>query len=490
MDKVIGGSKKLGGSARLPVHRRMAKSTRMHAATNAEQPSGEKLEGTAALVKVLPAVVTALLGAFMFGYHLGVVNGALDYIAVELGIVGNTAVQGLIVSITLAGATLGSLLGGSLSDQYGRCKSLVMSSIPMLAGAAMCALATSTNVLVLGRLLCGVGIGLSSCVVPVYISEVAPAAVRGALGSFNQLSICFGILGALIAGLPLAGNAEWWRTMFWMAAVPAGLLGAFSLVIPESPRWLAKQGDTAKALEAGRRLWGACSLADVKGADEAEGASEASEVSWGDLLLPKYLKPVMLGFFLFMFQQMAGINAVIYFSSNVFRSAGVTSDVLASAGVGLVNVLATITASSVIDRLGRKPLLITSFTGMAASMLLLAAALSWPALAAYKATLCVFGTMSYILAFGLGVGPVPSLLVSEIMSSRIRGKGASVAMMSHWSFNFIIGQAFLEANRMFGVSTIYVFFASVCLIAVVFVQTNVLETKGKSLEEIEKAFAT
>jgi len=459
---------------------------RTHAAAATGDSEGcSKLEGTEAIVKVMPYVATSLLGAFLFGYHVGIVNGALQFLAADIGIATNTFLQGLVVSMTLAGAFLGAVVGGSMNDAYGRCRSFQLSSVPLVVGGLMCAFANTATFMIVGRLLCGLGIGLTSCVVPVYISEVAPTAVRGALGSFNQLCICVGIFAALLAGLPLANNPSWWRQMFLMSAVPGGLLGVLAAVIPESPRWLYKQGDKAGAVAAAKRLWGGYDDADL-GADE-EGGGQGGDVSWPKVLSGSNLKLVSIGFFLFMLQQMTGVNAVVYFSSSVFREAGVVNDVAASAAVALVNVLATVLSGSVIDKLGRKPLMTGSLIGMAVSMLTLAAAMTVPALAPVKGLLCVVMTMTYIGSFGFGMGPIPSLLVSEILPNSLRGKGASVAMMSHWGFNFLIGQAFLEANRMFGVASIYAFFASVCLMTIVFVQTQVVETKGKTLEEIQKA---
>jgi len=468
----------------VPATTRKAEVARASAGSDGSD-SVTKLEGNAAVIKVIPYVATTLLGAFLFGYHLGVVNAALEYLAVDIGIASSTVLQGFVVSITLAGAFAGSVVGGSLNDKFGRCKSFMIASVPLVIGGLMCAYATSANLMLGGRLLCGLGIGLSSCVVPVYISEVAPPAVRGALGSLNQLSICIGILGALVAGLPLAANPGWWRQMFLFSVIPGGLLGALAMIIPESPRWLYKQGDTAGATAAGCRLWGGCTNSDLGG--DAEDGGPVSDKSWAEVFSGVNRKLVMIGFFIFMFQQMGGVNAVVYFSSASFREAGVVNDVAASAAVGLVNVVATVFSGSIIDRLGRKPLMTVSLLGMALSMLTLAAAMTLPALASVKGVLCVVMTMAYIGSFGIGMGPIPALLVSEILPNDVRGKGASVAMMSHWAFNFIIGQAFLEANRAFGVATIYTFFAAVCLACIVFVQTQVVETKGKSLEEIQRA---
>jgi MFS family permease len=182
----------------------------------------------------------------------------------------------------------------------------------------------------------------------------------------------------------------------------------------------------------------------------------------------------------------AGINAVVYFSTNVFRSAGIASDVAASALVGAANVIGTAVASSLMDKQGRKKLLMTSFAGMAASMLLLSLALSWPSLEAYSGTLAVLGTVSYVLAFSLGAGPVPGLLLPEIFASRIRAKAVALSLGVHWISNFMIGLMFLNVVKRFGVNRVYLGFSAVCALAVLYISNNVVETKGRSLEEIER----
>jgi hypothetical protein len=187
---------------------------------------------------VLTYVTVACLGAILFGYHLGVVNGALEYLAADLGIAENTVVQGWVVSTLLAGATIGSFTGGALADKFGRTKTFQLDAIPLAVGAFLCATAQSVQTMIVGRFLAGIGIGISSAIVPLYISEIAPTEIRGTLGSVNQLSICIGILAALVAGLPLAKNPLWWRTMFGIAIVPSILLAIGMGFSPESPRWL------------------------------------------------------------------------------------------------------------------------------------------------------------------------------------------------------------------------------------------------------------
>ncbi|KAF2313791.1 hypothetical protein GH714_013433 [Hevea brasiliensis] len=324
-----------------------------------------------------------------------VVNGALEYLAKDLGIAENTVLQG-----------------------------------------KMNTTAQSVQTMIIGRLLAGIGIGISSAIVPLYISEISPTEIRGALGSVNQLFICIGILLALVAGLPLAGNPLWWRTMFGICC----------------PRY---------------------SIGSGNGIFTRKSSMAFSVVS--------------VGVALFFFQQMAGINAVVYYSTAVFRSVGIASDVAASALVGASNVFGTTVASSLMDRQGRKSLLITSFLGMAASMLLLSLSFTWKVLAPYSGTLAVLGTVCYVLSFSLGAGPVPALLLPEIFASRIRAKAVALSLGMHWISNFFIGLYFLSVVNKFGISTVYLGFAAICVLAVLYIAGNVVETKGRSLEEIERA---
>ncbi|XP_059293335.1 plastidic glucose transporter 4 [Lycium ferocissimum] len=456
--------------------------------------SGEDIEDAAPLkvqgqssASVLPYVGVACLGAILFGYHLGVVNGALEYLAKDLGIVENTVIQGWIVSTVLAGAFVGSFTGGALADKFGRTKTFILDAIPLTVGAFLCTTAQSVQAMIIGRLLTGIGIGISSAIVPLYISEISPTEIRGQLGTVNQLFICIGILAALVAGLPLSGNPLWWRTMFGIALIPSVLLALGMAFSPESPRWLYQQGRISEAETSIKRLYGKEKVAEVMGDLEssAQGSSEP-DAGWLDLFSSRYWKVVSIGAALFLFQQLAGINAVVYYSTSVFRSAGISSDVAASALVGAANVLGTTVASSLMDKQGRKSLLLISFTGMAASMMLLSLSFTWKVLAPYSGTLAVLGTVLYVLSFSLGAGPVPALLLPEIFASRIRAKAVALSLGTHWITNFFIGLYFLSVVTKFGISTVYLGFASVCLLAVMYIAGNVVETKGRSLEEIER----
>ncbi|KAK6125219.1 hypothetical protein DH2020_041044 [Rehmannia glutinosa] len=451
---------------------------------------------------VLPYVGVACLGAILFGYHLGVVNGALEYLAKDLGIAENTVSQGKsranlkeknnmqsknlacwIVSTLLAGATVGSFTGGSLADKFGRTKTFMLDAIPLAVGAFLCSKHRDNDN---WRLLAGIGIGISSAIVPLYISEISPTEIRGTLGSVNQLFICIGILAALVAGLPLAGNPLWWRTMFGFAVIPSVLLALGMAFSPESPRWLYQEQfvfAARKNLEAEisiKRLFGKERVSEIMSdLDAASQGSSEPEAGWFDLFSSRYWKVVSVGAALFLFQQLAGINAVVYYSTSVFRSAGITSDVACSALVGAANVFGTTVASSLMDKQGRKSLLVTSFAGMAASMLLLSLSFTWKVLAPYSGTLAVLGTVLYVLSFSLGAGPVPALLLPEIFASRIRAKAVALSLGMHWISNFVIGLYFLSVVNKFGISTVYLGFASVCILSVMYIAGNVVETKGR-----------
>ncbi|PPR81592.1 hypothetical protein GOBAR_AA39125 [Gossypium barbadense] len=428
---------------------------------------------------VLPFVGVACLGAMLFGYHLGTL---------------------------LAGATVGSFTGGTLADKFGRTRTFQLDAIPLIIGAFLTATAQTVQTMIIGRFLAGIGIGISSAIVPLYISEISPTEIRGALGSINQLFICIGILAALVAGLPLAGNPLWWRTMFGIAIVPAILLAVGMAFSPESPRWLFQQGKIPEAEKAIRTLYGKERVAEIMYELRTAGqGSTEQEAGWFDLFSSRYWKVltniahdssdfwitthmvVSVGAALFLFQQLAGINAVVYYSTAVFRSAGIASDVAASALVGASNVIGSAIASSLMDRQGRKSLLMTSFSGMAASMLLLSLSFTWKVLAPYSGTLAVVGTVLYVLSFSLGAGPVPALLLPEIFASRIRAKAVALSLGTHWISNFVIGLYFLSVVNKFGISSVYLGFAGVCAVAVLYIAGNVVETKGRSLEEIELA---
>mmetsp|Transcript_32753 Transcript_32753/g.92911 ORF Transcript_32753/g.92911 Transcript_32753/m.92911 type:complete len:552 (+) Transcript_32753:247-1902(+) len=492
-----------GMSGRLPVMRPRRLGAAYASSAAAPAPGGDEVPPEAAeegavpvdspssapvetpLGPVLLAVALACMGAIEFGYHIAIVNGPLEVMASQLGFAGQQALMGAVVSSFLAGSAVGALTGSGVADAQGRRKGLIMSSVPLFLGALIMAAAPDFLTIAIGRFVTGLGVGLSSCMVPIYIAEVAPTALRGALGSVTQIGICSGILVAQVVNLLLPVEA--WRTMMALAGVPAlVLILGMLFVCPESPRYLAAKGKIEEAKKAGAWLWGPAApdnLKDALAAAKGDKPQEAVPVS--ELFKGKNTKVALIAFMIFLFQQFSGVNAVFFFSSSVFKQAGIQSVALANAVTGLVNVLGTIAAASVIEKLGRKTLLYSSFTGQGICMLVMGLALALPALEAVRTPLVLFGTLAYILCFAVGCGPIPSLLVPEIAPERIRGLAVSLAMTSHWTCNFMVGQLFLPLVDAVGVSGVYYFFAATCLLAVLFAAKVIPETKGRSLEEIE-----
>ena len=462
------------------------------------------LEGKEVLNNVLPAVCVACIGAFLFGYHLAVVNPALSAISYHFDIAANATLQSAVVSIILAFAAVGSLITAPLADTVGRRSSLMFCAAPLLVGAAMCAQASSVTEMLVGRAISGLGIGIASNLVPLYVTEISPESHRGTLGSLVQLSICIGILIAVLLGVPYDASfpalqesvsflnfdlEKWWRTMFYFAGMPALLLGFVAKVIPESPKWLRSRGRIQEAVKAESLLWGNSSASNSSAAIDMEKSTPTTErgmASWYDALFdPRYRKGVWIGAFLFLAQQFAGINAIIYFSTPIFVAAGLRNAVLGSVAVSVVNIAGTLVSTKVLDKSGRIPLLKKSFLGMGTCCAVLALAAMNPT-SSISSYVSLFGTLFYIFSFGLGVGPIPGLLAAELNSEKVRGKAMSFAFLSHWGFNFCIGQGFLPAVQKFGIATVWAFFSAVCFISFALAQKYLIETRGKSFEEIEK----
>ncbi|XP_051149112.1 probable plastidic glucose transporter 2 isoform X2 [Andrographis paniculata] len=438
--------------------------------------------------KSLPHVLVATIVSFLFGYHLGVVNEPLENISIDLGFNGNTLEEGLVVSTLLAGAFLGCLFSGWIADEVGRRRAFQLCALPMLVGASICATAKSLMGMLLGRFLVGTGLGVGPSVASLYVAEISPAHVRGTYGSFIQIATCFGLMGALVIGIPVKSILGWWRICFWVSAVPAAMLAILMMFCAESPPWLYKKGRIAEAESELERLLGsphvAAAMIELSKTDSGD---EINAVKLSDLLFGRHSRVVFIGSTLFALQQLSGINAVFYFSSTVFRRAGVSSN-LANVFVGISNFIGSFVALALMDKLGRKILLLLSFFGMAIAMALqvIAAALftSSNPISFY---LSVGGMLLFVLLFAVGAGPVPSLLLPEIFPNRIRAKAVAFAMSVHWVFNFLVGLLFLRLLDQLGPATLYSMFCTFCLMAVGFVMRNVLETKGKTLQEIEIA---
>ncbi|GAB2285247.1 hypothetical protein Dimus_019700 [Dionaea muscipula] len=438
-------------------------------------------------LRAFPHALTASMSNFLFGYHIGVMNGPIVSIARELGFEGNSMLEGLVVSIFIAGAFIGSLMCGSLMDRFGCRRTLQINTIPLVVGAILSGQAHSADEMLWGRFLVGLGIGVNTVLVPIYISEVAPTKYRGSLGSLCQVGTCLGIIASLFIGIPSENDPHWWRTMLYMASIPGLFLTLGMQFAVDSPRWLCKVGrlDEAKAIVGD--LWGP-SQAD-KAIEEFQSVITTSEVDsqWLELLEEPNSRAAIIGGALFLLQQFAGINGVLYFSSLTFQDVGVTSAALASLYVGITNFAGALTAIYFIDKQGRRRLLIGSYLGMAFSMFLIVYAISFPLDEMVSHASSILGTLMYIFAFAIGAGPVTGLIIPELSSNKMRAKIMAFSFSVHWVCNFVVGLFFLELVEKFGVAPVYASFGGVSLLSALFAYYFIVETKGRSLEQIEMA---
>ncbi|XP_052735630.1 probable plastidic glucose transporter 1 isoform X2 [Vigna angularis] len=428
-----------------------------------------------------PHVLVASMSNFIFGYHIGVMNGPIVSIARELGFEGNSLIEGLVVSIFIAGAFIGSISSGSLVDRLGCRLTFQIDSIPLILGAIISAQAHSLNEIIGGRLLVGFGIGVNTVLVPIYISEVAPTKYRGALGSLCQIGTCLGIITSLILGIPSKNDPHWWRTMLYIASIPGILVAIGMQFTVDSPRWLCKAGRINDAKTIIRELWGESkidsAIEEFQSVCNNDGCD--SDSRWSEILEEPHSRGCV--------EQFAGINGVLYFSSLTFQEVGVESSAVASLFVGLTNFAGAVCALYLIDREGRQKLLIGSYLGMAISMFLVSSAIFCPLDEQLSNNLSILGTILYIFSFAIGAGPVTGIIISELSSTRTRGKIMGLSFSTHWVCNFIVGLFFLDLVEKFGVAPIYASFGAVSLSAATFAYYFIVETKGRSLEEIERS---
>ncbi len=316
---------------------------------------------------VYVAAVFAALGGLLFGYDTGVISGAVLFITKQFAL--SVFPTELVVAVVLLGAAMGALSGGRIADWLGRRLTLLITSLIFIAGAMVCALAGSLTMLVAGRLIVGLAIRLSS-VVPVYISEISPANARGWQASLYQLAITIGILSAYLVDYAFAGS-ENWRWMLGLAAIPGVLLGLGMIALPETPRWLLERGRTDDARKVLRRIRGNANI-DSEFKEIQNTLSLGSERGrFSDLLAPAVRPALIIGVGLAVFQQVTGINTVIYYAPHIIQAAGISSAsgaILATAGIGLVNVIMTVVSMLLIERAGRRPLLLTGIIGMIISL--------------------------------------------------------------------------------------------------------------------------
>jgi len=429
------------------------------------------------------ATVISALGGMLFGYDIGVISGAILFIQKDFSL--TPGLEEIVVSSVLLGSLVGAVVGGSLADRLGRRKLLIIAAIVFGLGAIGAALAPSMAWLVAARVVAGSAIGIASFVAPLYISEIAPVEIRGKLVSINQIALTSGIVISYGIDYAFAGSQAW-RWMFALAVIPAAAFGIGLMFIPDSPRWLIGRGH----MDQGRAI-----LKRIRGPEQVE--SEFSEIQhsvsqqkghWSELLSPALRPAMIVGIGLAIAQQITGINTVIYYAPTIFSFAGLSSAsvaILASVGVGVVNVILTIVAMQLIDRVGRRPLLLVSLAGMALSLVVLGLAFSLPQLSGSLGWIAVVSLMLYVGSFAVGLGPVFWLILSEIYPLRIRGRAMSVGTAANWSFNLIVALSFLTLTQIMGKPATFWLYGIISIGAWFFTFFLVPETKGRSLEEIE-----
>jgi MFS transporter, SP family, galactose:H+ symporter len=454
-----------------------------------QQPIAGATAGQAPSNKfVYVAAAFAALGGLLFGYDTGVISGALTFIQKSFAL--STIHQELVVAVVLIGACVGALSGGRLADRFGRRSMLIFTAIIFIAGALICAMSTDVLVLILGRAIVGLGIGLASSTVPLYISEVSPAGARGWQVSLFQFAITVGILVAYLVDYAFTKSGGW-RWMLGLAVVPGAALGLGMLALPESPRWNAQRGNVQKARDVLKKVRGTENVDAEMQEIEATLTQAHEHGRLSDLWLPEVRRAMVIGIGLAIFQQVTGINTVIYYAPKIIQSAGISSAsgaILATAGIGLVNVVMTIVSMWLIDRVGRRPLLLVGIAGMVVSLGVLGYAFYSPVHGHSFATVAVVTLMCYVGMFAISLGPIFWLLIAEIYPLKIRGAAEGVAAGANWAANFVVTFTFLTLLETIGASWSFWLYAVLAVGAWIFSFMLVPETKGRTLEEIEAAW--
>src|SRR5580658_6051063 len=424
------------------------------------------------------------LGGILYGFDMGVIAAALIFVRESFSL--STRMEEVVVSVVLVGAMSGAFAGGAIADRVGRRSTLLWGGGIFLVGSLLAPLSPNAIALIVARALLGVAIGFTSVTAPVYVSELAPPKSRGMLIGLYQFALTLGIALADLTGYWLAPQHAW-RLMFGLGALPAVFFVILLLTLPESPRWLLAQNRLSEAQsvlniytdEAGARLL----IEDIRSALLVK-----VEKRWRALWSPavRYFLFIAVGFTVL--QQVTGINTIIYYGPQIFALAGITSNrnaIFATLLVAVTNVLATIIALVLVDRVGRKPLLYVGIGGMTASLLLLAYsfhnAAAFGAAPGVVATICL---MVYITCFAFSMGPIAWILVSEVFPLQLRGRGVAAASLGSGASNFLVSLTFLSMIKAAGNVATFLIYAGFCILTLLFVRYIVPETKGRELESI------
>ncbi|MCL5279575.1 MAG: sugar porter family MFS transporter [Planctomycetes bacterium] len=444
--------------------------------------------------------IAAAMGGLLFGYDWVVIGGAKPFFERYFGLT-SAALKGWANSCALIGCLVGAMVAGALSDKFGRKRLLIFSAALFVVTSLGNALAPSFAVFVTWRMLGGVAIGLASNLSPMYIAELSPAEARGRLVAINQLTIVIGILAAqfinwaLVRDLPAGATDEFirtswygqagWRWMFALTAVPSLLFFVSMFFVPESPRWLIKNGSSERARSVLARIGGGTYAdAQVRNVQATLAREEIQHVRFADLLDPRMRRVLVLGVVLAVFQQWCGINVIFNYAEEIFRAAGYDiSDVLKNiAWTGSVNLAFTFVALGVVDRGGRRPLMLLGSAGLALIYIVMGLCYHGQV----KGLPMLLLVLAAIGCYGMSLAPVTWVVISEIFPNRIRGAAMSVGVTSLWSACFILTYTFPFLKDNLGPAGTFWLYAAICVAGFVFILLKLPETKGKSLEEIER----
>ena len=431
------------------------------------------------------AALFAALGGLLFGYDTGVISGALIFIKRDFDL--TTMAEEIVVSGVLLGATIGAIMGGRLVDRFGRRRVLLVTAAIFGIGAVTSALAQSPLILIGSRIVLGVAIGLASTNVPVYLSEVSPPQARGWIVSLFQLAVTAGILAAYVVDYALAGIGGW-RWMLGLAVAPALVFGTGMFFLPETPRWLMRSGQHEIARRVLLRIRDSADV-DLEITEiQTSLAEQTQRGTWSDLLHQHIRPALIVGLGLAVFQQITGINTVIYYAPKILQSAGFTSAsgaILATAGVGVVNFAMTIVAMFLVDRAGRRPLLLVGVAGMTVTLAALALSFHFSTESNSLAWLALICLMGYVASFAISLGPIFWLLIAEIYPLKVRGLAEGTAATFNWASNLIVSLTFLTLLERLGPSATFALYAFAAVASWLFSYYLVPETKGRTLEQIE-----
>lgn len=434
----------------------------------------------------------AATGGLLFGFDTGVINVALPSLREQLQL--TPSQESMVVGAVLFGAMFGPFISGFLTDKLGRKKINIIASLIFVVGSILAAIAPDTNSLIAGRLLLGLAIGIVAATVPLYLAELSPKDKRGRMVTFFQLAITLGILLSYVVGYIFGDAENAWRLMLWAGFVPAIVLFVGMLLVPESPRWLLTKGRNEEALKV---------LNQLRTPDEAVAEynetlklleeEKLNKSSWMELFMPKLRIPLFIGIGIFAIQQFSGINAIIYYSTDIFKSLFTDSQAtLATVGVGIVNSLATILGMQFLDKWGRKPLLYTGLIGTAVCLGTVGLAFLFESSlpASLRQMMLVGGIYTYIIFFAISLGPLGWLLISEVYPLKIRGFASSMGSFNHWFFDLMVAISFplMRATSLGKNGGIFFIYMLVVLLGLFFAKFVVFETKGLSLEDIEKKY--